>query len=217
MWNQDRPPAEKCTPWANDGGSGWNATRCSPVDPNPDGVGEPCTVEGSATSGIDSCEVGAMCWNVDAKTNMGICEPHCVGSENAPACSDPARLCSLLGAGVLILCLPVCEPLDPDACDDGLGCYPSEVGFSCAPDASGDGGGLFEPCEFANACDAGTLCRDADDGGLCEGGGVGSSCTPYCDLAAPSCPPQTDCAPYFGDIGVLPGWEDVGVCVAGEG
>jgi hypothetical protein len=30
QWAQDCPPGEKCMPWANDGGSSWNATRCFP-------------------------------------------------------------------------------------------------------------------------------------------------------------------------------------------
>ena len=30
QWVQDCPEGEKCMPWANDGGSAWNATRCRP-------------------------------------------------------------------------------------------------------------------------------------------------------------------------------------------
>ena len=49
LWEQDCPEGEKCNPWANDGGASWNALRCVPIDPNPDGVGEPCTVSGIVT------------------------------------------------------------------------------------------------------------------------------------------------------------------------
>ncbi len=40
IWAQDCPEGEKCMPWANDGGGSWNATRCSPLDPNPSAVGD---------------------------------------------------------------------------------------------------------------------------------------------------------------------------------
>ena len=55
--------------WANDGGGAWNATKCEEIPPEPDGVGEPCTVEISGTSGVDTCVLGAMCWDVDPETN----------------------------------------------------------------------------------------------------------------------------------------------------
>ena len=47
IWAQDCPEGEKCSAWANDGGGAWNATRCVPVDDDPDQVGEACNVEGS--------------------------------------------------------------------------------------------------------------------------------------------------------------------------
>lgn len=59
VFAQDCPPGEKCVPWANDGGGVWNATRCSPVDDDPAAPGEPCTVEGGPTSGIDDCDAQA--------------------------------------------------------------------------------------------------------------------------------------------------------------
>ena len=30
LWGQDCPDGEKCMPWANDGGSSWNATKAAP-------------------------------------------------------------------------------------------------------------------------------------------------------------------------------------------
>ena len=56
VWTQDCPPGQKCMPWADNGSSSWNATKCSPVDANPGKEGDPCTVEGSAVSGVDSCD-----------------------------------------------------------------------------------------------------------------------------------------------------------------
>ena len=58
IWAQDCPDGEKCMPWANDGGNSWNATRCSPLDPNPGQPGDACTVEGCGVSGIDNCDIG---------------------------------------------------------------------------------------------------------------------------------------------------------------
>jgi hypothetical protein len=65
---QDCPPGEKCTVWASDGGSSWNATKCVAVVDDPSGPSEPCHVELSAVSGLDDCERGAPCWDVDPKT-----------------------------------------------------------------------------------------------------------------------------------------------------
>ncbi len=215
LWEQDCPPGQKCAPWANDGGSAWNATRCSPVDPNPDADGEPCTVEGNGVSGIDSCEVGAMCWDVDPDTNVGTCVPHCTGSEDAPVCADPARSCSISAKGPIALCWLMCDPLDPQACGADQGCYRLDNGFVCGPDASGKGGGPFESCEFINACDPGTVCTVAEDVGLC--GEAFQCCTPFCDLAAPNCPADTSCVPAFEDGSAPPGFESVGICLGGGG
>ncbi len=47
VFKQDCPEGEKCSAYADDGGTSWNASKCVPV--NGDGQpGEPCTVEGSA-------------------------------------------------------------------------------------------------------------------------------------------------------------------------
>jgi hypothetical protein len=136
IWDQDCDEGEKCAPWANDGGSAWNATKCVPVDANPSQVGDSCTVEGSGVSGVDTCDVSSMCWDVDPETNEGTCIAFCSGSENAPVCDDPTTSCSIANEGVLTLCLPSCDPLSQD-CPDGQACYPIDNSFVCAPDASG--------------------------------------------------------------------------------
>ncbi len=211
-WEQDCPEGEKCMPWANDGGSAWNATRCSPIDPNPDDVDEACTVEGSGVSGIDSCVLGAMCWDVDPETDMGTCVPMCIGSENNPMCEDPGRQCTISAEGVLTLCIPQCNPLEPGTCPELQACYPINDGFTCAPDASGDGGGVFEPCEFINACDSGTMCANSEVVGVCDEAFAGC-CTPYCDTEAPVCPGMTDCFPFYEEGLAPPGYETLGVCL----
>lgn len=211
-WDQDCPKGEKCNPWANDGGSSWNSLRCVPVDPDPDGVDDPCTVEGSPTSGLDSCEFGAMCWDVDPDTLVGTCVPLCIGDPSTPLCADPGRWCIATAESVLNLCLSECDPLDPMACPEGQGCYPSNGAFICAPDASGDAGGVFEPCRFINTCDPGFECAPSDVSIACEG--PRGCCVPYCSLQAPNCPAPTTCVPYFEGM-APPAHEDLGVCIDG--
>jgi len=105
-FEQDCPRGEKCNTWANDGGSAWNATRCVPVDPDPDALGEPCTVTDSGVSGLDSCEVGAMCWDIDFEAAEGTCVEHCRGEPTTPQCQEPDTRCVFSGSGALALCLP---------------------------------------------------------------------------------------------------------------
>jgi len=205
---QDCPRGEKCTPWSNNGGTSVNATRCSPIEDDPDQPGEPCTVEGSALSGFDSCDLGSMCWGVSAETNTGVCTPHCAGAENAPICEDNSTTCTQSGDSVLALCVFGCDPL-ASSCLDGQGCYPSNYGFICAPDGSGSGGGAFETCESANGCDPGNVCVDGEAAQACNST---SCCSPLCSLEAPDCPDSMICWPWFAEGQVLPGGEDVGYC-----
>ena len=208
LYLQDCPAGEKCAPYANDGGSSWNDWACVPVDPSPVAPGEPCTVEGSGLTGVDSCAVGSMCWDVDPETNLGTCRAHCVGTEIAPACLDPEAYCTISGDGLMTLCLPSCNPLDPDTCSEGLGCYLFDDTFICIPDASGDVGGLLEPCEYANACDSGLQCVAGGEIASCDG----PCCAPNCDLQAPQCPAGLTCVPYFDEADAPPGYAQLGQC-----
>ncbi|MBC8066819.1 MAG: hypothetical protein IAG13_00675, partial [Deltaproteobacteria bacterium] len=186
VWAQDCPAGMKCMPWANDGGSSWNALRCFDVVDDPNGVGEPCTVVDSSVSGIDDCDHRSMCWDVDPDTLMGTCRSLCHGSEANPTCNDPCDRCPIYGEGVLILCLPSCDPVLQD-CGEGSACYPfHDDGFLCSPDASGGDGAPGEPCEFLNVCDPGTACIESDRVPECQGSGC---CSPFCDVTA-----EDDCA-----------------------
>ncbi len=200
LWADDCPVGTKCMPWANDGGNSWNATRCTPLAEDPHEPGEPCTVEDSPVSGIDDCEARAMCWNVDPETNMGECVAFCSGSEANPICKGACETCPLSGDGVLILCLPMCDPLEQN-CGEGQGCYGWSDVFICVPDAGGEAGALLEPCEFTNVCDPGLMCLDSDMVPGCEG--ASGCCTPFCDaLAEAPCPPElvgAECVPWFED------------------
>ena len=213
---QNCPEGEKCMPWANDGGSAWNATRCTPLDPSPDGLYEPCTVEGSGVSGIDSCELGMMCWNVDAETLTGTCVGLCIGSPENPSCVDDNAQCNINSEAILTLCLPNCDPISDEPCPEGEGCYPTDDHFACIPDASGPKmGGLFESCEYVNGCDAGLMCANPGFVGVCEGASAGC-CTPYCDISSPECPEPTSCFSYYEKGTAPPGFEDVGICGVDE-
>ncbi len=212
VWAQDCPEGEKCMPWAADGGSSWNATKCTPVNDNPDQPGDECTVEGSGVSGVDSCEVASMCWDVDGETNTGTCVPFCEGSEESPICSDPSEACSITNDGTLILCLPTCDPLLQD-CQEGQACYPEPAGFICSPDASGEMGVYGDPCEFLNVCDPGFWCANADTVPGCVGA-IGC-CASYCDITEPDpfCEDGTECVAWHEEGTAPPGEEDIGVCI----
>lgn len=213
------PDGEKCMPYANDGGNSWNATKCMPIGPNPGKPGDPCTVEGSAVSGIDSCEAGAMCWNVDYETMMGYCIGFCDGDPVNHTCAEPMTHCVVSGPGVLWLCLPCCDPLLQD-CPNGDLCLHNGVDcFICILDASGDMGVFGDPCEYANVCDPGLVCLDPEYVPGCQAAGC---CSPFCELdtdytpipaPAPNCPdPQMACLNWFDPGTAPPGQEKVGVC-----
>ena len=207
-WLEDCPDGEKCMPYANDGGNAWNATRCVPIAPSPDAVGESCTVEGNGVSGFDSCVQHAMCWNVDPETNVGVCRAFCIGSLDSPACGQPQHECTFGAEAYTPVCIPTCDPLEQD-CAPFEACYPVGHGFVCAPAASGpEQGDDLSPCEFTNGCDAGLLCAELD---AC-GSRSFACCTPYCDLTNPDCPAGRTCLPVFEPLDAPIGTENVGFC-----
>ncbi len=213
LFDQDCPRGDKCMPWANDGGDRWNASRCSPIDDDPDAPGEPCTVEGSGLTGIDSCELGAMCWDVDPETLDGICVPMCSGSEENPQCPAPTE-CLLANDDYLPLCLPTCDPLSPE-CDPGDLCVPNFDRFFCMPplENAPEGG----PCEFFDGCAPGLVCAASDTVAPSCDQGVSGCCTPFCDLAAadPSAvcfEPGQECV-FWWELEAPPGQENLGACV----
>lgn len=210
FWAQDCPEGDKCNFWANDGGGAWNATRCTPIDPDPDDAGESCSVVDSPVSGIDSCVLGAMCWNVDPETNLGECVAFCGGSEANPVCPDPATQC--VGRGP-VLCLPTCCPIE-QTCHEGEACYPMYDRFNCAPDVSGDEGEFRDACAFVNVCDPGLFCAGPETVPDCEGST--GCCTPYCSIDAPSCAllhPAMECIPWYEEGQAPPGEEHIGGCM----
>jgi hypothetical protein len=221
IWAQDCSVDEKCMPWANDGGYAWNATRCSPLDPRPGQAGDACAVEGSGVSGIDNCDVGNMCWNVDPSTKEGVCIGFCQGSAANPVCEDPATECTIMNDGVLILCLRPCDPL-LSGCGPTEGCYaePGRSAFFCAPDASDASGAHGDACEAPESCDPGLACADPEAVVGCMDSGC---CTQLCDLTSElpdaPCSGASDgetCVAYFADGEAPVGLEHVGICVLPE-
>lgn len=210
VWAQDCPGDEKCSYWSNDGGGAPNATKCVPLDPDPDDVGEACTIVGDGLSGIDSCGVAAICWNFDSETSLGTCIAFCGGSEANPACSDPATHC--VGRDFLF-CLPTCCPLEQN-CSAGQACYPIGHTFECVPDVSGEEGEYRDPCEFINVCDAGLFCANPESVPDCDGST--GCCTPFCDITAPDCQglhPAMECIPWYEEGQAPPGEEHIGGCM----
>jgi len=217
VFAQDCPPGEKCMPWADDGGNSWNSTTCSPVMRNPGQRGDECTVEGSGVSGVDDCDLGLMCYNVQSKTNTGICFELCGGSPDAPTCNE--GLCAVYNDGNLPLCLDDCDPLLQD-CGGGQLCLasPSANGFVCILDAlPASMGDYGAPCTFVNDCDPGYFCAVPDVVAGCANGS--GCCAEFCDLSQPDpssqCtgqPQGEECQPWYGMEPPPPGYEDVGFC-----
>ncbi len=193
LFAQDCPDGEKCMPWANDGGGVWNATRCTEVDADPASVGDPCTVQGSGVSGIDDCDHGSMCWGVDGETNMGECAEICGCSPDNPACETENTACAIVNGGAVAVCLPVCNPLDPDACVAGEACYPNGSTFACAPDASGGTGLQGDECMFVNGCAPGHVCVSAATVPDCDGV---ACCTAYC-FSSSECSDGAECLNWY--------------------
>lgn len=203
-------------PWSNNGDGIWNATRCSPIDDNPAQPGDECSVEGSGVSGIDNCEGGSMCWDVDGETNTGTCAAMCTGDESNPLCEDPDTTCVNVNDGAIVLCLPQCDPLLQD-CDEGQACYGvGENDYTCVPDASGEMGAYGDSCGIIlNACDPGLYCAAAATVPNCQG--TEGCCSEFCDLDSPDGNDQCsgvlegqECVALTADP--QPGFEAVGGC-----
>jgi hypothetical protein len=213
VWAQDCPEGEKCAPWINDGGAAWNSLHCVPADDGGGQPGDECTTDGGGASGIDSCAIGTMCWDVDEEGN-GTCVAFCEGSEENPSCADTEATCVIANDGVLNVCLPICDALLQD-CAEGQACYPVGDAFACGPDVSGAQGLFGDPCEAINVCDPGMFCAAAQLVPGCVGSGC---CSSFCDLEDDGpCPGDgQECVSWF-DVGQAPpGAETLGACIIPE-
>ncbi|MBV1860520.1 MAG: hypothetical protein KUG77_19060 [Nannocystaceae bacterium] len=195
---QDCCPGDACRAWANDGGPNWNSTRCVSVDPDAASVGELCTVEGSEVTGLDSCDVGLMCWEVDPDTLEGTCIEYCTGTEERPACSSPDDVCGIYNDASLALCLPRCDPFLNDCAEDD----------ACVPAGSDTFGCIAERYP---RCPGGTTEINPRFGADCTYGEL--CCSPYCDVSDDAaCDGGLECAALPESHSTYPG---LGVCVSG--
>jgi hypothetical protein len=214
-WAQDCMDGQKCMPYANNGTNAWNATKCVDVKPEKNQPGDACTVEGSGVSGIDDCDLGVMCWEVDPETMQGTCVAQCTGSPDAAVCANGGT-CFVSNEGVLNLCLPLCDPLAQDCSGTSL-CIPNpknNLEFTCILDASGDEGQAFDACEYINVCDKGLMCANPMLGSECDPAAIGC-CLPFCPLdEVPSMCPGAgqECIPWYEDGTAPPGFDNVGIC-----
>jgi len=211
LWLQDCPPGEKCMPYANDGGNAWNDARCSPIVDDPAAVGEPCTVQDSGTSGLDTCALGAMCWAVDPETLEGTCTALCTGTPARPACEPADTTCAMGNDGTLAVCLANCDPVLAD-CPAGQSCFPSSDVFVCVPAGGIEPVGPGEPCADISQCDSGSACiAAAEVPGCADPLGC---CSPFCNVddPLPPCLAGQVCTAWYDEGAAPAGYEHVGVC-----
>ena len=210
IFSQNCAEDEKCVAYSTTGG-GWNANKCVKItgDRKP---GEACTTVGGGTSGIDDCEKGAMCWNVNSE-GKGNCVAQCTGSAEMPICPDDI-LCSVLGLELLALCFPSCNPLLQDCPGDEL-CVFLDNEFWCIGDDSDIAGQANDACEFASACDKGFLCLEPDTASAsCDPRSIGC-CQPFCKFPDSPCPnPDQKCVQLLDPENLPPGDTklEVGIC-----
>lgn len=217
IWEQDCPAGEKCMPFASAGNS-WDSLRCTAVNEITAAIGDTCTAEGGGSSGIDNCELGSMCWNVNPETSEGTCIALCAGNEADASCDDPTRTCVIANDGTLPVCLQACDPLLQGCDAENEACYPapSTTGeFACAADVSGELGAIGDPCGAINTCDAGGFCANAAAVPGCADTGAASCCSPFCDFGeGESCALEgQECVPAYEDGTAPPGNEHIGFCV----
>jgi hypothetical protein len=200
LMSQLCPEGQHCVPWFEEG-VGFDSYACRPVvdDPVPR-LGE-CTPDHESCN--DDCDEGYFCFPQTSDGQgvcvQGWCSP--VGSIDQTCARDEA--CTFCEDCQVNLCMPMCDPLDPQ-CSAGVpACLPVEDDrFACLPESHGELG-LGEPCTELAACEAGLVCmEEAALGPDCAGG---SCCTELCDLVdgEPGCSnPAHECLPYLvpGDV-----------------
>lgn len=208
-WDPKCPAGSKCAAWADDDGPTWNANRCVPAGDDVPGQG--CTVEGSPASGQDSCQAGAMCYDVDPVKLTGTCFALCDGSMQTPLCG-PGTTCFINNGGAVNLCVLPCDPLVAETCAGVCVFDPVRPQFICLLDASGPTA-LGDPCATINGCPASSVCVPPTASSACEG--QAGCCQAYCDMDfAEPCNEQGteyECVAFF--TGAPPQFANVGLCV----
>lgn len=203
-----------CTLISNNGDLFADKFACVPAPAPGAPVGAPCTVTSDGRWSWGDCVEGAVCRNFGSDGSQGVCKALCTGSGNEPVCADPDTICNeyLWNYDGLYLCEERCDPLaGAAACPPGEVCtgYPDP---SCSHDASGEDGAYGDPCPYANSCDPGLFCANAEVVPLCDPAEY-TCCTPYCDLSQPACPPELTCVLLHEQGSAPAGLENLGVCV----
>lgn len=217
-WMQDCPGGYKCMAFAEEGEQAFTGTKCTPVVENPGKVGDPCKVEGGWWTGVDDCDYGLACWNINHDDNTGQCVALCTGTEDSYGCPGSDDICVFWVSGLAHVCLQGCDPLLQD-CPDGQGCLPDWASngqrFVCLAEYSFDEGQEFDPCEFSNMCDPGLMCRSPESAIECDQS-AGGCCIAFCDINDPQCTGEgAQCTSFYSDLGdePPPTFADVGICV----
>jgi hypothetical protein len=208
IWSDSCDTSHKCMPVDITGDSTFDAHRCVPVSGETDPIGGVCSAPKFLLDGLDTCEKGAICWELDQDGN-GTCFRFCDGSLRDPIC-PPASRCITI-SDVFDYCSPYCNPLLDD-CDAERLCLPivdSEI-WTCYNHDPANAGAFGEPCTAENTCAEGLLCLGMENAKECSV--APGCCTPVCDLSAPvECPGVgQECLPWYETP--PPGFEDVGFC-----
>lgn len=203
-------------PWADDGGPVPNAARCSPIVDNPGESGATCQIAGALFSGLDDCDAGLFCNEVDNTTGEGTCRALC---SQAPSCDDPETRCVGWFEGALPVCSLACSAL-PSAttpCPSGNACYATAPVSNCDEAVCGfeiSSGGQGDPCLLLNDCRDGFQCVDGARVPQCDSE---MCCTELCNLDEPSqCVEGTSCGLEPGGGCGLPVTVYLGVCLTFE-
>ncbi len=208
LWLQDCPDGEKCIPYNGDGDAFWNDTKCFPVEPMPDALDEPCSAMDPGLSTGDSCEKGAVCWQVDPETGEGYCAPLCTGGPDEPQC-PAGNYCKIEDLALDTVCLQLCHPLVQECKHDGV-CVPQNARFVCM-EKQRQVARQGAPCEDVNGCPEGLVCVSGQYVPGCVAPGC---CTAWCDISNPDvCSEEgAECLPWFGESEPPSPFENVGFC-----
>jgi hypothetical protein len=205
---QDCPQGQKCSPHASEPGLFWNSASCFPVMENPAQIGEPCVVQGFVTSGVDNCDVGAICWEGDHDGQGEFkCASLCEGAIDDFVC-PPGSFCSSFSEALAVCETPVCDPLVQDCPETSDVCVPNIYLTDdwCLPDESGGTGQINDPCTVPNGCDKGLTCVGSDASIDCDPNATGC-CQPFCEIGVDLCGPGQECLLYFSNTS-----KTTGVC-----
>lgn len=211
---QDCREGQKCVPWVEGGGGSWNATKCVDVTGH-QSPGEACTAPSGGQTGIDDCEAGAICWDVDTM-NIGTCYAQCTGTEEDPQC-PPGRECHSCCDNIIFLCYETCEALLQDCDDDAALCVPEPWSGSsyCYRDTSPIEGVANDPCNYHDDCEPGFYCTESATASKACPQDFLSCCQPFCEYPGGPCPnPDQQCRQFYDPdlLDLPPGAEKLGIC-----